>query len=232
MPCKILDILPLELWEQTLFYLDDPTDLWRCRQVCSQFSHSAARVFIADFLPKAELEILTQSPSSSSSIVLKFDRLSENRAVAIFRDGREQSTSSVKQCNKDCSFTPANKHISTETLFQSWGRRTPESPVHFIRIPYASTTLINDTPLPGFTINPTTHEVSFLWEEACDLFFRQDVFTRNYRLKFLSSTGNLQVYYCSRQVFILSQPWFARCFPSVLALTVRRSPPAHRLAGA
>ena len=199
MPCKVLDILPLELWEESLSYLDDPTDLWRCRRVCGQFFHSAARVFAADFLPKAELEILTQSPSSSS-IVLKFDRLSEDRSLAFFRDSREQQKSSVKQPNKDYSLTPANAQISTEIISQSWCTRTPESPIHFIRIPYSSSTLINDTPLPGFTINTTTNEVSLLWEEACDLFFREEVFMRIYRLKFVSSTGNLQVYYCSRQV--------------------------------
>jgi len=220
MPRSLLSLLPLELWDAILAQVDDPIDLWRTRSVCHQLSHSARRAFARRFLPLLEIEILARTPRASS-IVLTFDRLCSTGGADNSFSGVHADTAALFTCIKNDRWTDA-AHLSAESSVppkRDSGLDVSVSanasgavafaphakPVHYLRLPLGPTTLINDTPLPGLRIHAFspatgTASVSIDWVAAMDAFFRDEVFLRQYRLKFVSSDRITQVYFCARQV--------------------------------
>lgn len=168
--------LPPELWIRILTYHTDLTHLWaECRHVSSlfrayteqAFADSVIRNTYIDFhLEKYNLGGKSKRPEVPTSysqfqLGLKLENGERDKAVVCFRDHRRISE------------VAGGRRKEYNRIMERWESNVrewkPQMPNYTVRIG----TIVNDTELPGLSVDITSREIQFDWRQMFTLFFRE-----------------------------------------------------------
>jgi hypothetical protein len=160
--------LPPEIWINIFSYHVDLAHLWnKCRCISSTLRACAERAFGENFLQYVCIEFLLERHNLGGkrgphepAISVKFARLGKgNERIAWFRGHK--------------IMTPWLKDKTHNMIMQRWQenveKRKPELPNYTICIG----DMVNDTQIPGLTVNVEECEVQFDWRGMLQLFFRE-----------------------------------------------------------
>ena len=173
--------LPPEVWIRVLTYNTDLTHLWTvCRHVSSHFRAYTEQVFAEsvirntyiDFqLEKYNLGGKSKRPEVPTSYArfapsMKLDHGGRDKAFVRFKDHRKKRE------------IGGGKKKDFDRIMERWASNVrqwkPEMPNYTVRVG----NLVNDTELPGLSIDVTAREIQFDWRCAFAFFFREEKLLR------------------------------------------------------
>ena len=178
--------LPPEIWIRILSYNTDLTHLWTvCRRVSSPFRAYTEQVFADSVIRTMQIDFQLEKynlggkskrpevPTSYARFVLgiKLEDGGREKSLVCFQDHRKKSE------------VAGGKKKEYDRIMQRWEsnvkERKPEMPNFTIRIGG----LVNDSELPGLSIDISARQIQFDWRRALTLFFREEALLRFLRAK-------------------------------------------------
>lgn len=161
--------LPPEIWINILSYHSDLAHLWNTvRRVSPTLRACAERAFGENFLGDVHIEFLLEKHNLGGkrgphepAISVEFERIGkgDQEKLAWFRG--------------HMITVPWLKDKTPDIIMQRWcenvERRRPELPNYTITIG----NVVNDTHIPGLTVDAAEYEVQFEWRSMLQLFFRE-----------------------------------------------------------
>jgi hypothetical protein len=165
--------LPPEVWINVFRYHTDLAHLWlTCRRVSSILRACAEHAFGENFLQDVRIDFQLEKynlggKSQRPEINVVLDRLGKRteKEIAWYRDTREP-VSKGKGMGKHAQ---EYYHKMTRRWEENVNGWKPEMPNYTISIG----DVVNDTELPGLSINVAKREICFRWREMLQLFFRE-----------------------------------------------------------
>lgn len=183
--------LPPELWIRILSYNTDLTHLWTaCRHVSSLFRAYTEQVFAESVLRTMQIDFHLEKynlggkskrpevPTSYARFVLgtKLEDGGTDRSLVCFQDHRRKSE------------VAGGRKKEYDRIMERWASNVrawkPEMPNFTIRIG----SLVNDSELPGLSIDVATRAIHFDWRRAFTLFFREEALLRFLRARWLAES--------------------------------------------
>ncbi|KAJ4289240.1 hypothetical protein N0V90_011582 [Kalmusia sp. IMI 367209] len=178
--------LPPELWIRILTYNTDLTHLWTiCRHVSSPFRAYTEQVFAdsvirntyVDFhLEKYNLGGKSKRPEVPTSfsqfqLGLTLEKGGGRKTMVCFQDHRRKNE------------IAGGKKKEYNRIMERWESNVkewkPQMPNYTIRIG----NIVNDTELPGLSVDIASRQIQFDWRQACTLFFREQALLRTLKSK-------------------------------------------------
>ncbi|KAI8941855.1 hypothetical protein NX059_003053 [Plenodomus lindquistii] len=194
--------LPPEVWINVFRYHTDYTHLWlTCRAVSSSLRACVEYAFAEHFLDSVRIDWQLErynlgGKSRRPELPVTFDRRRLQRVdaeaigpkhnakdMAIFRDKRPKSEVTA------ASATGKKARQEYDRVMKRWEENVrgykPEMPNYTISIQG----IVNDTPLPGLTIDVDKREVSFEWKPMLQLFYRESLRLRTLKAQYQRDTA-------------------------------------------
>ncbi|KAF1850482.1 uncharacterized protein K460DRAFT_400544 [Cucurbitaria berberidis CBS 394.84] len=180
--------LPPEVWINIFRYHTDLAHLWlACRRISSPLRACAEYAFAKYFLQDVHIDFQLEKynlggKSKRPEVPVTFDRLGKRSEedIAWYRDHRAMETVCDGHGKKGQKWFQ-DVMCRWEENVNGW---KPEMPNYTITI---GGSLVNDTALPGLSIDTAAREIRFMWREMLHLFFRE-----HERLQILRETWQIQ----------------------------------------
>lgn len=169
--------LPPELWIRILYYNTDLTHLWTvCRHVSSHFRAYTEQVFADSVIRNMYIDFHLEKYNLGGKSKRPEVPTSYARFVPGIKleDGRRDKTLVCFQDHRRKSQIAGGKKKDYNRIMERWEGNVqgwkPQMPNYTIRID----NIVNDTELPGLSIDIATRQIQFDWRRALTLFFREE----------------------------------------------------------